>query len=517
MNWSGGPLEVAERTWFSSLVSGVTAFDTDEGLVLVDTGMQAKSSRIAEALRGLTSSPVHTAVYTHGHIDHAFGLAAFLLEGQAPPRVIAHRDMPARWDRYVRTTGFTVATNTLQLMGGPTAQADQSQVVALDTPGAPPDDDAVFGVSDLTFAAPATPPTELYDEETTFRVGDLTFQLRHSRGETDDHTWVWCPERSVLCTGDLFMWAVPNAGNPQKVQRYPWDWASALRQMAELRPNTLCPGHGGPVIGDPARIQRMLLETADYLETIVEQVLAAMNEGAPPHVDIVRSVKLPQSDSPWLQPTYDEGEFIARNVIRYFGGWWSGRPSELKPAPRSAVASEVAALAGGPIPLVARAEELADSGDVQLACHLADLALECAPSDPRVQEAVAGLYERRADEETSLMATNIFVSAASYAHRGSTLHVTRLVRRRRAGLREVAVRPPGPVVGPGTGHRQCAAGNLPCDLRPSDAVVRHARRPVAVRCALPLVPHQRVVWPRNRLRLQPSRHPHPTAGLHSSG
>ena len=26
--------------------------------------------------------------------------------------------------------------------------------------------------------------------------------------------------RGVLCTGDLFIWAVPNGGNPQKVQRY---------------------------------------------------------------------------------------------------------------------------------------------------------------------------------------------------------------------------------------------------------------------------------------------------------
>src|SRR6185503_9669556 len=36
--WTGGPIEVAPRTWFQSLLSGVTAFETDEGLVLVDSG-----------------------------------------------------------------------------------------------------------------------------------------------------------------------------------------------------------------------------------------------------------------------------------------------------------------------------------------------------------------------------------------------------------------------------------------------------------------------------------------------
>ena len=36
--WTGGPIEVAERTWFQSSFSGCTGFETDAGLVLVDTG-----------------------------------------------------------------------------------------------------------------------------------------------------------------------------------------------------------------------------------------------------------------------------------------------------------------------------------------------------------------------------------------------------------------------------------------------------------------------------------------------
>src|ERR1041384_1919750 len=38
--WSGGPIEVGERTWFQSVFSGCTGFETDEGLVLVDSGLQ---------------------------------------------------------------------------------------------------------------------------------------------------------------------------------------------------------------------------------------------------------------------------------------------------------------------------------------------------------------------------------------------------------------------------------------------------------------------------------------------
>ena len=57
-------------------------------------------------------------------------------------------------------------------------------------------------------------------------------ELNHARGETDDHTWAWIPKHKAICAGDFFIWAFPNAGNPQKAQRYPRKWAAALRDMA---------------------------------------------------------------------------------------------------------------------------------------------------------------------------------------------------------------------------------------------------------------------------------------------
>ena len=396
--WTGGPTEVAERTWFQSQFSGCVGFETEAGLVLVDTGTRMLAPALAARLRERSAAPVHTAIYTHGHVDHAYGLEAFLLPGQARPRVIGHRAMPGRFARYERTPRHNAAVNARQF-GGTVKLAEE-------------------GSSYDLFHPPETPPDTLYDGELVLEVGGVRFELHHCRGETDDATWVYCPERGVLCSGDLFIWCVPNAGNPQKAQRYPWDWADGLRAMAACRPRTLCPGHGGPVVGEPERIQHMLLETAGYLDALVEATLAALEDGSPPHVDVVQRVKPPASDSPWLRPVYDEAEFIVRNVLRYFGGWWSGRPCELKPAPRSAVAGELARLAGGARALAARARALAEANELRLAGHLADLALEADPADGEVQETVAAIYERRAGTETSLMARNLFRSAAAYAREG---------------------------------------------------------------------------------------------------
>lgn len=395
--WTGGPVEVAPRTYFASQFSGVTAFDTDEGLVLVDTGTRQFAPVLAQMLRQKTQAPVHTAIYTHGHIDHAYGLEAFLAPGQKRPRVIAHAAMPARFERYQKTARHNAALNARQFGGTVEAQSQDAY--------------AAFG-------APPVPPDTLYDDRLTVTVGGLRFALHHAKGETDDHTFVWCPERRVLCPGDLFIWAVPNDGNPQKVQRYPWERAAALRKMAALAPYAFCPGHGGPVVGETEKIVRMLTETADFLELVVARTLEAMEAGSPPHTDIVTGIDLPTSSSPWLQPVYDDTEFLVRNVIRNFGGWWNGRPSDLKPAPRANLAREIASLAGGAKAVVARAKAIADAGDFRLACHLADYALEAAAQDSEVREAVAAIYERRIEKEKSLMAVNIFRSAAAYARAG---------------------------------------------------------------------------------------------------
>jgi len=218
--WSGGPIEVAERTWFQSRFSGVTAFETDEGIVLVDSGMAPLAPALAALLREKTAAPIHTAIFTHGHFDHAFGLKAFLQAGQPQPRIVAQRWILGRFERYERTSRYNAAVNARQF-GGSAERAE---------PGGEYDN----------FRRPELMPDTLFDRELAFRVGGLQFQIHHCRAETDDHCWVWCPQRSVVCSGDLIINAVPNAGNPQKVQRYPWDWADGLRRMAALEPATAC-------------------------------------------------------------------------------------------------------------------------------------------------------------------------------------------------------------------------------------------------------------------------------------
>src|SRR5215212_12005729 len=70
----GGLTEVGDGIAFVSSFANVSAFDTDDGLVLVDTGSFMLAEPTRARLRGVTKRPVHTAIWTHGHVDHCFGV-----------------------------------------------------------------------------------------------------------------------------------------------------------------------------------------------------------------------------------------------------------------------------------------------------------------------------------------------------------------------------------------------------------------------------------------------------------
>jgi alkyl sulfatase BDS1-like metallo-beta-lactamase superfamily hydrolase len=216
----------------------------------------------------------------------------------------------------------------------------------------------------------------------------------------------------MLFTGDLFFWVAPNAGNPQKVQRYAAEWARALRAMAARKAEILIPGHGVPILGE-ARVRQTLDDTAEWLETLERETVTRMNAGLALD-QILAEVRPPAhlADRPYLQAVYDEPEYVVRNIWRLYGGWWDGQPAHLKPAREAEIGSEIAALAGGAEALAERALAVAASGRHALACHLVDWAAASAPNSARVHTARAGIYEARARISDALMTRGIFDSTA---------------------------------------------------------------------------------------------------------
>ena len=391
--------ELADGLAVIESFSHCAVWNSGDGLVCFDTSGAGSGRDVVKSLRTWSTDRVSHLVYTHGHVDHIGGSFAFAEDattrGDAPATVVGHENVNVRIDRYTTTNDWNMRINQRQ-----------------------------FGETRLEMSIKVSDkiqrflPKGTLRAEQTFRdtldltIGDTRVEMHHARGETDDHLWGWIPDKKWLFAGDFVIWNYPNAGNPQKVQRYALEWAQALRRMIDQGPELLVPAHGLPIEGK-ARIANVLDTIASSLESVVAQVIEMMNAGETLDT-IIHTVKVPDSvlAKPFMRPLYDEPEFVVRNIWRLYGGWWDGAPSRLKPAPDVVLGHEIAHLAGGARVLMQRALELMTAGDLRLACHLADFAGWAEPDDPAIHADRATIYDARRKSELSLMSKGIFRGAA---------------------------------------------------------------------------------------------------------
>jgi alkyl sulfatase BDS1-like metallo-beta-lactamase superfamily hydrolase len=398
--------EVADGLSMVESFSHTVAWDSGEGLVCFDASHYNTGTPIVAELQKWRPGRINSLVYTHGHIDHVGGSGAFVAHnaqnGHAPLRVIGHENVQRRFDRYRSTESWNILINARQFGG---VRDDLGMTNDLRPAG---------GGQRLPFFLPPdiADVSDVVGDFSSYTIGDEVIEFHHGKGETDDHLWSWFPNKKWVATGDFVIWNFPNAGNPQKVQRWPIEWAQTLRTIAAKEPELLLPAHGLPIAGKE-RIARVLNEIATALENLVREVVGMMNNGATLD-EIIHTVRVPADTLalPYLRPLYDEPEFVVRGVWRQFGGWWDGAPSRLKPAQDAHVGAEIARLSGGADVVARRAKELAESGDLRLACHLADFAGWAEPNNPEVHAIRAAVYEIRRKHETSLMAKGIFKGAA---------------------------------------------------------------------------------------------------------
>ena len=115
---SGQFAEIQPGLAFVDAFANSAAVDTDDGLVVVDTSGVFQAKSVHETLRRWSGSRLDTAIFTHGHIDHVFGVELYEAEarenGWAPPRVVAHELVPERFDRYKLTAGYNAVINQRQ-------------------------------------------------------------------------------------------------------------------------------------------------------------------------------------------------------------------------------------------------------------------------------------------------------------------------------------------------------------------------------------------------------------------
>lgn len=367
------------RSWLLRLpFVNIAVFETDAGLVLIDSGYAPAGPALRDALKSLSDKPVHTIVHTHYHADHAWGAWALMDMGPggAAPRIVTTEEFIDQMGMDLRSWGLVQRNN--QQRSVPRSWDDVIR------------------------------PTLTFHGRTTLTIGGEDFVLTHARGETEDQLWAWLPSRRIVVSADYLQDFLPNAGNGKRRQRFVEDWAQALRDMAALRPARVLTMHG-PALSDEAVLQDKLAAHAAALDSIAAQTLAGLNTGQ--RVDqVVEAVALPPAlaQRPDLRPDYVTAQDISRMVVKQYGGWWDDIPSHWNPAPLAKQAQAIAAAAGGAHALIERAKQTSRS-DPAVAAALADWAWLAAPGDAVVLQGALDVYGARVDEHTTTQEALVYL------------------------------------------------------------------------------------------------------------
>jgi len=395
--------EIAPDLWMMGGFGNVGVAITDEGIVIMDCSMINHGLEIVKRIRAKTDKPFHTIIYTHGHLDHVGGVGAFIKDaedrGDPRPKIIAHELLVDRFKRYQELGKHQFYMNHVQYGG------------AIDQGGR-------FQIPDRPFLHPSIPfPDTVFSRSMKFKLGDLSFELHYSKGETDDNVWIYIPERKTVIAGDAAKAGMPNIGNPFKaIIRYEVEWAEAMEAIAGLNPEHMIPGHG-PLLNSE-QTQAVCLGQARFLRYVHDEVIKLMNQGCWLE-EVLERVKVPEEwlEEPYLAQVYGCVEFVVRGVYCRYAGWYSGNPSELFPAKRSEIAAEVVDVCGTDA-LLEKIRKLHAQGNYQLGLNLMDFLVEGTSDKEVLGKALplqAEMFIARAEADKNGMAKNLYLRAAANA------------------------------------------------------------------------------------------------------
>lgn len=353
---------IAPGLWCSPGLSNTYLLTTDEGRVIVNTGMGFEGPVHRANFDAVDSGPVRYIIFTQGHVDHVGGLDSVR---DPETTVVAQANWKLWRDDNERLIPYRASRSAFAfkdtLADG--IQAIQHRLGTKRLPG------QSVPVVDLDF-----------DETLTLQIGERRLELISvPGGETTDSLVVWLPDERICLCGNTFgpiFGHIPNLVT-MRGDRYR-DALSAIAsvdRVRDLRPELLVTGHFEPIAG-AERIHAELTRLRDAIAHIHDQTVAGMNAGKDVQT-LMQEIRLPAECE--VGQGYGKVAWDVRAIWENYSGWFHHRSTtELYPVRFDAVAADVVELAGADA-LVARARMHLDAGRPVHAIHLAELVAEQHP------------------------------------------------------------------------------------------------------------------------------------------
>ena len=337
----------------------------DDGVIIVDPPEDARTGRrTLEEFRKFSDLPVKAVIYSHWHIDHYAGVAAFTTPEAAASgevQIIAHRDFLGNVIRNsTGGTGPIIAARVGYSLGPLLDVGPEGRINGGLGPDFVPVDPGLIA------------PNVLVDDVLETTIAGVRMEIKWVPSEAPDELVVWLPDLELLHTTEVLQGeSFPNLHTVRGTRYRDMElWFQSIDVMREYPAKYTVASHGRPISGYD-EVAETLTAYRDAIQYVYDQSLRYINKGYLPD-DLVEVVKLPQhlAEHPWLGDFYGGVPHSVRQVYTGELGWFLGDPTFLAPLHPSQSSQRYVQLMGGRDAVFAAAVESAEDGDQQWAAEL---------------------------------------------------------------------------------------------------------------------------------------------------
>jgi alkyl sulfatase BDS1-like metallo-beta-lactamase superfamily hydrolase len=379
--------EVAPGIWCSPGLSNAYLLTTDDGRVVINTGMGFESQVHRANFDAVDSAPIRYIIVTQGHYDHVGGLDTMR---DAGTQVIAQANWRQWRDDNERLMSYRAGNSAFafsdKLAGGIAAIQQR------------------FGKR-IPAQAELAADIEVEDG-LTLNVGGLTIELLATPGgETTDSMVVWLPEQRVCLCGNTFgpvFGHIPNLVT-MRGDRYrdALTTIDSIERVRQLGPEVLITGHFEPIVGAD-RIDAELTRLRDAVAYVHDRTVEGMNAGNDVHT-LMREIRLPAELE--IGEGYGKVSWDVRAIWENYSGWFHHRSTtELYDIGPDELNADLLELVGADR-LVARAQEHVAATRPVHAIHLAELVVHAEPDHAGARAVLKKAHEALLEASTNFWET----------------------------------------------------------------------------------------------------------------
>lgn len=385
----------------------------DDGLIIIDTTESLTSGRAVEAeFRKISKLPVKGIIYTHHHMDHLGGAAAFVQPQDAMSgkvTVISQADTMK-----LLASSETAKANPLFTRDIMTARF--AYMFGAYLPKGP---EGVVnnGTGPAMVAGPVglVPPNKLVDDTLDVTIAGVRLHIVRTPGETDDAISVWMPDLKMLATGDLLMGETfPNLYTLRGAEiRNPITWYRSIDRVRAFPAEYLVLSHGRPTLGRD-KVASVLTNHRDAIQYVHDQAVRLMNKGYGPDELAAAISRLPPHlrDDPYLTQFYGSVSSSVRQLYASYFGWFEGDPTTLNLLPPKDRAQRNLALMGGEAHVVAEAQKALAARDYRWVADMLTDVIRVNPSNMDARKLKAQALRQLGYAEVNANARNWYLTSA---------------------------------------------------------------------------------------------------------